>query len=162
MWPKAFAQLIELAPHVSRLLPLADRFLQSKTATEESGRRALDVVSAQAMSAGLQADMARIAAAQGGLSKQIQQLQDSVAAAGSDTRAARTAMEAMEASLAAAGTRAAAVDTRFSAMEGRLGNIDTHLQRMSERVRLGPVVLLLVLTNLILLAAVIALLVRGR
>ncbi len=162
MWPKAFAQLIELAPHVSRLLPLADRFLQSKTATEDSGRRALDVLSVETMPAELQAELAGIVAAQGALARQIQLLQDSVTAAGSDTRSTRTAIEALEASAVAAGTRAVALDTRLSAMDGRLGGIDTQLQRISERVRLGPVVLLLVLTNLILLATAIALLVRGR
>ena len=162
MWPKAFAQLVELAPHVSRLLPLADRFLQSKTATEDSGRRALEVVSAETMPAQLRAELAGMVAAQGALAKQIQLLQDSVAAAGSDTSFTRTAIEALQASAVAAGTQAAAAETRLSSMEGRLGVIDTHLQRISERVRLGPVALLLVLTNLILLAAVVALLVRGR
>ena len=41
MWPKALAQLIELAPHIARLLPTADRFLQSKVAGDEATRAAL-------------------------------------------------------------------------------------------------------------------------
>ncbi len=114
------------------------------------------------MPAELRSELASIVAAQGALARQIQLLQDSVTAAGSDTRSTRTAIEALEASAVAAGTRAVALNTRLSAMDGRLGGIDTQLQRISERVRLGPVALLLVLTNLILLAAAIALLVRGR
>ena len=157
MWPKAFSQFIELAPHISRLLPLADRFLQSKTAAEDSGRRALD-----SMSAGLQAELGRIAAAQAGLAKQISTLSDGFTAASNETHATRKALEAMEARAALAAAGAAAVDTRLAAVENRLGGVDAHLQRMTERVRLSPVVLLLVLTNLILLAALIAVLVRGR
>ncbi len=30
MWPKVIAQLFELLPHVSRLVPMADRFFSSK------------------------------------------------------------------------------------------------------------------------------------
>ena len=41
MWPKALAQLIELAPHAARLLPMADKFFQSKTAGEEANRKAM-------------------------------------------------------------------------------------------------------------------------
>lgn len=162
MWPKAFSQLVELAPHVSRLLPLADRFLQSKTATEDPGRRSLDIVSAEAMSARLQAELRRIVAAQDTLAKQIQLLQEGVAAVGSDTLKTKTAIEVLQTGASVAETRTATLETRFSAVEGRLGGMETLLQRISERVRLGPVALLLVLTNLILLAAVIALSVRGR
>ena len=32
MWPKLFAQLIELLPHISRLVPMADAFFAGKTA----------------------------------------------------------------------------------------------------------------------------------
>lgn len=161
MWPKAFAQLIELAPHISRLVPLADRFLQSKTGPEDTGRQTAEAFSAR-LQAGLEAELGRIAAAQGGLAKQIGSLSESVAAVGSDTRATGTALKSLQASFAAAETQGAALKTQLTSMESRLSAIDVHMQRTSERVRLGPVVLLLVLTNLILLAAAMALLVRGR
>ncbi len=164
MWPKAFAQFVELAPHISRLLPMADRFLQSKTATEDVGRRTME-----AASAGLQAELGRIAAAQGGIAKQISAVSDGVAALGGEARAVKTVLGSLESRLggaearaAGAETRAAGVEAHFTTLEDRLGVIDAHLQRVGERVRLGPVVLLLVLSNLILLAALVALLVRGR
>ncbi|HEX4155529.1 MAG TPA: hypothetical protein VHY48_07955 [Acidobacteriaceae bacterium] len=42
MWPKALAQLIELAPHIARLLPSADRFLQNGGVSGEEMQRALE------------------------------------------------------------------------------------------------------------------------
>lgn len=157
MWPKAFAQFVELAPHISRLLPLADRFLQSKTATEDTGRRALETASA-----GLQAELGQISASQGVLLKQIGTLAEGVAGASSEIRTARLALEALEASTALVTTQAVASDRRISAMEEQLGRVDTQLQRMTERARLAPVIPLLVLTNLILLAALIAVLLHAR
>lgn len=42
MWPKALTQLVELAPHVTRLLPLADRYFKDKSSSEDATRKALD------------------------------------------------------------------------------------------------------------------------
>ncbi len=42
MWPKALTQLVELAPHVTRLLPLADRYFKDKSAGDDATRKALD------------------------------------------------------------------------------------------------------------------------
>ena len=36
MWPKALLQLLELVPHFSRLLPMADKFLQSKATLDDA------------------------------------------------------------------------------------------------------------------------------
>ena len=41
MWP-ALVQLLELAPHVTRLVPMADRYLQSKADSGKAQRRALE------------------------------------------------------------------------------------------------------------------------
>ena len=42
MWPKALTQLVELAPHITRLLPLADRYFKDKTTGDQTTRQALD------------------------------------------------------------------------------------------------------------------------
>ena len=122
MWPKAFAQLIELAPHISRLLPLADRVLKQKAAgvQDDAGtRRAIDD-----MAEGLRGDLGQVTAAHAGLYKQIHELSarvegadssmatqldglgTSIALLGSkvegtvaDSRAARLAAESLEARL---------------------------------------------------------------
>ena len=36
MWPRLFAQLLELLPHVTRLVPLVDRYLTSRSAAERA------------------------------------------------------------------------------------------------------------------------------
>ena len=42
MWPKALTQLVELAPHITRLLPLADRYFKDKTTGDDATRKTLD------------------------------------------------------------------------------------------------------------------------
>ncbi len=41
MWPKALSQLVELAPHVTRLLPLADRYFKDKASSDDAAQRAM-------------------------------------------------------------------------------------------------------------------------
>jgi hypothetical protein len=36
MWPRLLAQLLELLPHVSRLIPMADRYLTARSAMEQT------------------------------------------------------------------------------------------------------------------------------
>ena len=67
MWPKVIAQLFELLPHVSRLLPMADKFLTSKTATEKATEAAMIGGCAQALKEIQQA----VAAAGGSPSKKM-------------------------------------------------------------------------------------------
>jgi hypothetical protein len=66
MWPKALAQLIELAPHITRLIPMADRFLQSKSADAEASRNALEQ-----MAHGLRGDLGQVTASHAGLYRQL-------------------------------------------------------------------------------------------
>src|ERR1700679_2848178 len=66
MWPKAIAQLLELAPHVTRLVPVADRYLQSQTEPRAPPPRAL-----QDLNDSLRGDLSQIAAAQAGLYRQL-------------------------------------------------------------------------------------------
>ncbi|HEX4652480.1 MAG TPA: hypothetical protein VH250_13345 [Granulicella sp.] len=41
MWPRLLAQLLELLPHVTRLVPLADRYLNSRSAAEPAHEETL-------------------------------------------------------------------------------------------------------------------------
>ncbi len=91
MWPKALAQLIELAPHVTRLVPLADRFFQNKSAGEEASRRAME-----AMAEGLRGDLGQVTAAHSGLYRQLQQQSDALAVLSTEVRAAKVASEEAE------------------------------------------------------------------
>lgn len=91
MWPKALTQLIELAPHLSRLVPMADRFLQSKSAGEEANRRAMD-----AMTEGLRGDLGQVTASHAGLYRQLNEANEKLATVSADARSARQAAEALE------------------------------------------------------------------
>ncbi len=62
MWPKALSQLIELAPHITRLVPMADRFLNAKSADAEASRTAI-----QQMAEGLRGDLGQVTASHAGL-----------------------------------------------------------------------------------------------
>jgi hypothetical protein len=92
MWPKAISQLIELAPHITRLVPAADRFLNSKAAGEEASRNVM-----QQMAEGLRGDLGQVTAAHAGLYGQLNDVKDTLAVIGSDARTARLSADALEA-----------------------------------------------------------------
>ena len=181
MWPKAFAQLVELAPHISRLLPMADRYFQARNTVDDSSRSAME-----GLAEGLRKDVAQMHMAQGSLQRQLASFGEGLTTSSTNAREARVAAEsAAKASAAAAQSSAtaaqSAADTaRFTAdtarvnaetaksaaahaanVDTRLAGLEGQLEKLSDRARLSPIVLLLVLANLILLACVITLLVRG-
>lgn len=95
MWPKALAQLIELAPHITRLIPMADRFFQSKTAGEEASRNAMEQ-----MAQGLRGDLGQVTAAHAGLYQQLNQQGDKLATIAADVQAGRVSLDSLEAQIA--------------------------------------------------------------
>ena len=95
MWPRALAQLIELAPHITRLVPLADRFFQSKTAGEEANRRAMD-----AMTEGLRGDLGQVTASHAGLYRQLNEQSEKITAAAADLEAVKESVASLQARLA--------------------------------------------------------------
>ena len=102
MWPKAFAQLVELAPHISRLLPMADRFFQTKATAEDVNRSAIESVGES-----LRGDLGQVTAAHASLSQQINTLThqmssvaERVSGIASDAAGARMAAESLDHRLA--------------------------------------------------------------
>ena len=92
MWPKAIAQLIELAPHAARLLPMADKFFQSKSSIDDSSKKALD-----AMAEGLRGDLGQVTAAHAGLYRQLNDQSAQLSSITTELRANRAAIESTEA-----------------------------------------------------------------
>jgi hypothetical protein len=88
MWPKVIAQLIELLPHVSRLIPMADKFLSSKAASERASEAAL-----VAMAEGVRGDLGQVTKAHAGLYRQLQDQSALIAEVGEDAKAARAAAD---------------------------------------------------------------------
>lgn len=91
MWPRVLMQLVELLPHVSRLLPIADRYLSSKAAGERASEATLAV-----MAEGVQADLGQVAKAHASLYRQLQEQGIQLAAVGEDVRHLRTSLDQSE------------------------------------------------------------------
>ena len=102
MWPKALAQLIELAPYIARMLPTADRFLQSRVANDEATREALAKFGDDVRS-----DINRVTASHEGIYRQLNEQGERFAQLTEQMAAVRTATEAAE-------ERAAALEQRVS------------------------------------------------
>ena len=104
MWPKLFAQMFELLPHVSRLVPMADRYFSSKAAAEKANEAAL-----AAMAEGVRVDLGQVTKAQVGLYRQLQELSAQVAVVGETSEAARKAAGEQEERVEALERRVASI-----------------------------------------------------
>jgi hypothetical protein len=71
MWPKLIPQLIELLPHLKRLVPMANKFLEAKSG-QNSGFDAAQGAAFEAMAEGLRGDLGQVATMHSGLYKQLQ------------------------------------------------------------------------------------------
>jgi len=91
MWPKALAQLIELAPHITRLLPMADRFFQAKTADADASRSAM-----QQMAEGLRGDLGQVTASHAGLYRQLNDQSMQLSELGAGQRSTKLSVDAIE------------------------------------------------------------------
>src|ERR1700727_3117932 len=84
MWPKLLMQLFELLPHISRLVPMADKYFSQKAAAEKANEAAL-----AAMAEGVRGDLGQVTKAHAVLYRQLQDLSAQVAAVGETAEAAR-------------------------------------------------------------------------
>lgn len=107
MWPKAFAQLIELAPHISRLLPMADRFFQTKAAGEDTTRRAVENLGDR-----IRADLSQVNSTQAGLADQISDVSGKLNRVAADSEALKRSAEMLKASAESLERRLAQIEAR--------------------------------------------------
>lgn len=91
MWPKLLAQLFELLPHVSRLIPMADRFFASRAATDRATEAAM-----VAMAEGVRVDLGQVTKAHAGLYRQLQEQGAQLDEVRDDLKRVRTALEQRE------------------------------------------------------------------
>ncbi len=91
MWPKLLAQLFELLPHVSRVLPLADKYFSSKAANEKANEAAL-----AAMAEGVRGDLGQVTKAHVGLYRQLQELSAQLTVVGESAESACKAATGQE------------------------------------------------------------------
>jgi hypothetical protein len=103
MWPKALAQLLELVPHVTRLVPVADRYLQAKAEGRDAQRRSMEQMAeglrgdVGQIGESLRGDLRQIAAAQAGIYHQLNQQSETLAKIAMDVRTTRLASDEIEA-----------------------------------------------------------------
>jgi hypothetical protein len=91
MWPKLLMQLFELLPHISRLVPMADKYFSSKASAEKTNEAAL-----AAMAEGVRGDLGQVTKAHVGLYRQLQELSAQVIEVGESAEAARKAAGGQE------------------------------------------------------------------
>jgi hypothetical protein len=91
MWPKVIAQLFELLPHITRLVPMADRYFSTKTASEKANEAAMT-----AMAEGVRGDLGQVTKAHAGLYRQLQDQSIQIAEVAEEVKRARLAVEQHE------------------------------------------------------------------
>src|SRR5580704_14950458 len=91
MWPKVIAQLFELLPHITRLVPMADKYLSSKTASEKANEAAM-----AAMAEGVRGDLGQVTRAHAGLYRQLQDQSAQIAEVSEEVKRARLSLEQYE------------------------------------------------------------------
>src|SRR6185437_6077636 len=101
MWPKLLAQLFELLPHITRLVPMADKYFSTKTASEKATEAAM-----AAMAEGVRGDLGQVTKAHAGLYQQLQEQSVQLAEVSSEVKRIVPAVErvtALESQVAALG-----------------------------------------------------------
>lgn len=88
MWPKVLAQLFELLPHIARMVPMADKYLATKTASEKANEAAMI-----AMAEGVRGDLGQVTKAHAGLYRQLQDQSAQITEVGEEVKRARLAIE---------------------------------------------------------------------
>lgn len=91
MWPKALSQLIELAPHIARLLPAADRYFQGKNAGDDANRAAMAKFGED-----VRTDLGRVTASHEGIYRQLNEQGERFAQLAEQVNAAREAAESAD------------------------------------------------------------------
>src|ERR1700759_573823 len=91
MWPKVIAQLFELLPHITRLVPMADKYFSSKTASEKANEAAL-----AAMAEGVRGDLGQVTQAHAGLYRQLQDQSAQIAEVSEEVKRTRLSTEQQE------------------------------------------------------------------
>jgi hypothetical protein len=84
-------QLFELLPHVTRLVPMADKYFSSKTATEKATEAAM-----VAMAEGVRGDLGQVTKAHAGLYRQLQDQSAQLTEVAEEVKRSRLAAEQRE------------------------------------------------------------------
>ena len=112
MWPKL---LFDLLPHFSRLLPMADKYLASRGATDKAQAAAL-----AGLAADIRGELENVTDGHAGLSRQLQQQGVQVSELAVDVTRARMGVESVEERVAKLEKKAATAVMLLGAAVGLL------------------------------------------
>lgn len=112
MWPKL---LFDLLPHFARLMPMADKYLSSRSDRDKAQEAAL-----AALAADVRGDLADVTEAHSGLRRQLQEQSTQVAELGVEVTRARLGVESVEARVAKLEKTAAATRALLGGVAGLL------------------------------------------
>jgi hypothetical protein len=88
MWPKVMAQLFELLPHITRLVPMADKYFSTKTNSEKATEAAMT-----AMAEGMRGDLGQVTKAHAGLYQKLQEQSAQLAEVSAEVKRVVTAAD---------------------------------------------------------------------
>jgi phage shock protein A len=91
MWPRLLAQLFELLPHISRMVPMADKYFSSKSASDKANEAAL-----AAMAEDVRGDLGQVTRAHAGLYRQLQDLSAQITLVDEEVKRTRLSVEQKE------------------------------------------------------------------
>lgn len=117
MWPKLLMQLVEFLPHATRLMPLADRYLNANAANASSAdaleatERAIhaNAVALNGVSEQVQGSLGQVARAHIEMAAKLDEFAGQVTEIGTETKRARRAAELAQ--------------TRIDALEKQLSSV---------------------------------------
>lgn len=133
MWPK---MLFELLPHVGRIVPMAERFLETRKAREQEEQAQL-----AALTEAVRTELGKTAELTAGIERAIREQAAQVSTVAAETSRSRAAVEALEG--------------RMQKLEQKVGAAD------SSAPRLQLLLLLVLILLVIVLGLLVFLLVRG-
>jgi hypothetical protein len=113
MWPK---MLFELLPHFARLMPMADKYLSTRSASEKAQEAALAVLAAD-----VRGELGRAAETQAGVCRQLQEQTTLMGDLAVDVTRARMGVESVETRVAKLEQAVAAGEKKSVAVVRLLG-----------------------------------------
>jgi len=91
-------QFLDLIPHLTRLLPHVERFVQQRSSGDDAQKKNLEQF--QQMTEGLRADLAQATASHASLYRQLNEQGEKMSALAADLHDSRTALQSAEARIA--------------------------------------------------------------
>jgi len=109
MWPKVLMQLFELLPHVSRLVPVAERYFATKQIGDTTGGE--EAAAFASIAEDVRGDLNQVTRAHAALYRQLQDQGNQIAELSEHARMARTLAEQNEQKIAAIDNKLDTLDT---------------------------------------------------